>query len=540
MPSPVFISYSRSEAPFVDAFLDALEDRNVQVWADYRSLVPARPWWEQILEGINSSDAFLLVVSKESMASKTVEQEYNQALGRNKRIILIIFEAVPLPPALQSREWIDFRGPFGRRLKRLLRQLNLPAEQPAPPQKGFKTSFVVWLTSCVSLFTALISVPAWWTIYIPLLLVPLPFRILHRDFHFYRVRFAVLTLPLVLLLSWVFSLGYPQTQAVTLFCLLASLVTSPILLLLLSSKGMRRWGKPMASVPRFPNPFHPKVKQPEPVAFYIEHAPEDKYYADAIAKGLKKHGHSQVMTPQEAQADFVLISRYKTSTLINAERRVVYPIMIQDAQVPDSLIRRIQWIDFRRGIRHLDSLGKLLPEPAKLLRALGVAPLSEQMLYPRIIRILDYYLILLGFFSVSAWLPLMIEPGPQFLQSEGARIFLAVNVVLSGLILLIFFFARRALMTRAGRLASLGGLNWSILWIGLLGFAQCFYIINNIFQVTTLAGAVSVVAQQDLRGSAILFFPIAYILGLILTGFFSIWNWGDLTRWFPYREKRRT
>jgi hypothetical protein len=538
MPASVFISYSRREAPFVDVFLDGLEDKGVEVWVDYCSLVPAMPWWDQILDGIEQAEVFLLVVSRESLASRTVEQEYQHALEQHKRIILIIFEAVSLPPDLQECEWIDFRGSFGRRLKQLLRQLEIPLELPPAPQKGFKTSFTVWMAFILAVITAVISIPAWWTIYIPILLVPLPIQILRRDFHYYRVRFAVLILPVVLLLSWVFLLSYPVIQPYSWICFLAGLAVSPILLGLLSSRGMRLWGKPSASAPSFANPFQPKVKQPEVVPFYIEHAPEDKKYADALAKGLSKHGHPQVMTAEEAQADFILISRYKNSTLINPEKRVVYPIMIQDTQVADVMMRRIQWIDFRRGIRHLDSLGKLLPEPTRLLKELGVAPLSQQNLYPRIIQILDYYLILLGFFSVSAWLPLMIELGGQFFQLPNVQIFLAINIALSLLILLIVFFARRALVSRWGRLASLGSLVGAIAWIGILGCAQVLYIISNIMDATDLAGVLASGAQEDIRGSVIMFFPIAYILGLILIGFFSIWNWGDLMRWFPYREKQ--
>jgi hypothetical protein len=539
MPPSVFISYSRREAPFVDVFLDALEDKGVEVWADYCSLVPARPWWDQILDGIEQAEVFLLVISNESLASSTVVQEYQYALEQKKRIILIIFEAVPLPPALQNCEWIDFRGSFGKRLKQLLRQLEIPLKLPAAPQKGFKTSFTVWLVFILAAVAAVASMPAWWTIYIPILLVPLPFQILRREFHYYRVRFAVMTLPIVLLLSWVFFLSYPVIEPYGWICFLTGLIVSPILLALLSSRGMRLWGKPSASAPGFANPFQPKVKQPEAVPFYIEHAFEDKKYADALAKGLNKHGHPQVMSAEEAQADFVLISRFKNSTLINPEKRVVYPIMIQDTHVADAMMRRIQWIDFRRGIRHLDSLGKLLPEPTKMLKALGVAPLSHQNLYPRIIQILDYYLILLGFFSVSAWLPLMIELGRQFFQMPNAQIFMAINIVLSILILLIVFFTRRALVSRWGRLASLGNLVGSISWIGFLGFAQVLYIISNIMDATVLAGELASGAQQDMRGSVIMFFPIAYILGLVLIGFFSLWNWGDLMRWFPYRERQR-
>ncbi|HET9905920.1 MAG TPA: TIR domain-containing protein, partial [Anaerolineales bacterium] len=335
MSHSVFISYSRRESPFVDILLDELEDEGVNVWVDYHCLIPAKPWPDQILEGIRQANVFLLVVSKASMASENVEVEYKHALEGKKRMILLIFEAVDLPPALQTCEWIDFRSSFGRKKRELLVRLDGPIEQPAPPQGGFRTSLTVWLTFFLSVFTLLLSIPAWWTFYIPALLIPLPSRILRRDFHFYRVRFAVLTLPIVLLLSWVFFSTYSYLSNLFIAPAAISFFTSPVLLLLLSSKGMRLWGKPIASAPRFANPYQPEVNTPQPVPFFIEHAPQDKKYADAIRTELANYGHPLVTVPVEAKANFVLLSRYKDSTALDPETQVVYPILIQDTPIED-------------------------------------------------------------------------------------------------------------------------------------------------------------------------------------------------------------
>lgn len=533
MPHSVFISYSRRESPFVDVLLDALEDEGVEVWVDYHSLVPAEPWLDQILEGIRWAEVFLLVVSKDSMASANVELEYKNALEQKKRIILIIFEAVSLPPALQNCEWLDFRKSFGRKKRELLAQLDQPIQPSAPPQTGFKTPFIVWLTFVVSLLVVLISIPGWWTFYLPALLIPLPSRILHRDFHFYRVRFAVLTLPLVLLLSWIFFSTYPGVDTVFSICMYTSFLISPLFLLLLSSKGMRLWGKPIASAPRFANPYQPGVDTPTPVPFFIEHAPADKKYADAISKELTIYGHPQVTDPAEARANFVLLSRYKNSTSIDPQKQVVYPILIQDTDIEDRNLQQIQWIDFRGGIRNLDRLAKLLPEPAKLLKALGVAPIGGQVLYPRIIQMIDYFLALLVFFSISVWIPLFVELGKELYQLDNRLSFLITNAVFTVLTMTILFFTRRALIQRQGRLASLGWLTASFFWLGVIVFIQFFYIIVMINDATALA--VSIPQADDLRGSVSMFMPCSCTLGVILIGLFSLRNWHDLTRWFPSR-----
>jgi hypothetical protein len=167
MSHSVFISYSRRESPFVDVLLDALEDEGVETWVDYHSLVPARPWLDQILEGIRQADVFLLIVSKESMASANVRSEYQYALEQRRRIILIVFEAVSLPPALQSCEWIDFHTSFSKKKKELLVQLDAPIQRSSPPQTGFKAPFIVWLSFLMSLLIVIVSIPGWWTFFIP-------------------------------------------------------------------------------------------------------------------------------------------------------------------------------------------------------------------------------------------------------------------------------------------------------------------------------------------------------------------------------------
>lgn len=538
MSKSVFISYSRQEIPFVDILLDELETRSFQTWLDYRSLVPGRPWLEQIIAGIDSADVILLVVSGASIASANVEVEYKRALEKNKRIILIFFEAVPLPLELQGCEWIDFRGSFRQGIKNLLTQLELPSKQETAPQKGFKTSFAVWFSFLLSLVLILISIPSWWTLFIPALLLPLPIRILKRDYQYHRLRFALITLPVVLLLSWVFFKSYTFLNIPISICLFASWAIVPLMFYSLSSRAMRVWGKPGASAPKRRKRYKPEVRQPEPVPFFIEYAPEDKKYADAIINGLTWYDHPQVMDVEQARASFAIISRFKNTTSIDPEKHVVYPIIIQDTDVNDKNLQRIQWIDFRSGLKHLDNLAKLLSQPDKMLKALGVVPISKQVIHPRIIQILDYYLILLGFFTFSVWIPLSFEFGRQFIQLSNFVTFVIVNIVFTALIFTSIFSSRKALVTRQGKSASLGRLLGSLIWVGLINLIQTLYLIINVMDATTLTGIT--LQGEDLRGSVTLFLPISFGLGFIIIFLMGIFNFRDLTRWFPYKGKKTT
>src|SRR5690606_4535160 len=121
MKPNVFISYSRQCIGFVDDLFHKLEKRGFNnIWLDYLSLVPGRPWNGQIDKGLEQSDLLLLVVSPESISSRSVEIEWRHFLEKKKRIILLIFQAVTLPKELEQLEWVDFRGGFFFAFRKLL------------------------------------------------------------------------------------------------------------------------------------------------------------------------------------------------------------------------------------------------------------------------------------------------------------------------------------------------------------------------------------------------------------------------------------
>ena len=81
MTKNIFISYSRREVGFVDELVGRLENEQYNVWLDYRSLVPGKPWEEQIFQGIRDADIILLVISKSAIASQNVESEWQHFLS---------------------------------------------------------------------------------------------------------------------------------------------------------------------------------------------------------------------------------------------------------------------------------------------------------------------------------------------------------------------------------------------------------------------------------------------------------------------------
>jgi MFS family permease len=524
----IFMSYSRREVGFIDDLTDRLEKAGYKVWLDYRSLVPGSPWATQIQKGVDESQVILLVVSKASIASKYVELEWRRVITEEtKRIILLIFEAVDLPPELEKYEWVDFRGNYEAGIRELCSQLDAPIQEEHPaPETGFKVPSIVWKAFALSLLTAFFSVFSLWSLFIPYYLLPLPYRILKRDFNITQVQAALWLLPVVSFLT-VFSIfgmeavsGRNEMIAnASLIVAGLSLFVAPVLVFVLRSKGMQRWGKPEASRSTFANPYKPDVLRPSPVSFFIDHAPQDRRVASELTRRLDAHDHPQAETIQSAQAVFVLLSGFKNDSEADPERQTVFPVMIQTC-TPAGKLSKVQWIDFRTGVRNQEAVAKLLPDPAKLLTALGVRPTGNQLVLPPVIMSLYYFLILLGIFTLGSLINNWIF-SPEGFRS-GLKVTLVGLLLMSGLIYLMI----RALVHRKGRLASILIFTIAIFGLGLLTFVQFlgpFFIGGD---------------AADKNNLAILFPLVAYAAGVILLALVLTIRFRDVWRWFPAKAPK--
>src|SRR6185503_2339929 len=325
MTKNIFMSYSRRELGFVDDLVSKLEGEGYKVWLDYRVLIPGSPWKGQIDKGLQEADTVLLVVSKASLASKYVALEWQHFLETNKRLILLIFEAVDLPKELEKYEWVDFRGSYQAGLKELLSQLKQPIEEEHPvPETGFKAPTVVWVAVAVSVLVAFLSLAEIWTIVLPWVLIPLPYKIFRRNFNFTQVQTSLWALPIASMLSLVVY-DDPSLDAVVG----AGFVFGLILLFILRSAAMQRWGRPEAIIPKYINPRDPMIKDPTPVPFYVDYAWEDRVIAEELSKTLTKYGHPQTERLQDAKAVFALISQFKSDTEADTAKQMVFPILIQ-------------------------------------------------------------------------------------------------------------------------------------------------------------------------------------------------------------------
>src|ERR1041385_8723068 len=83
----VFISYSRKDKPFVQKLNDALDHAGVQAWVDWEGIELASDWMKTISDAIQGNDAFLFIISPDSLKSRVCADELDLGLKLNKKLI---------------------------------------------------------------------------------------------------------------------------------------------------------------------------------------------------------------------------------------------------------------------------------------------------------------------------------------------------------------------------------------------------------------------------------------------------------------------
>ena len=235
-----------------------------------------------------------------------------------------------------------------------------------------------------------------------------------------------------------------------------------------------------------------------------------------MAKTFVKHEHPQAADMQSAEAVFVLMSGFKNDTEADPESQSVFPIMIQTCE-PAEKLSKVQWIDFRRGVRHLDSMAELLPEPGKLLEALGVRPSGNQLTLPPIIMGMYHFLALLGIFILGS-----VFKSAWAFPENFAETFLSILGVLA-LIGVLLYYQIRALVHRKGRLASFINFSLALVIFGVLTVVQTYIPI--------------LILEDDGFYSNADYYPLAaYAIGITVMTIFLAFKHHDIRRWFPAKN----
>lgn len=112
MSAKIFVSYSRKDSKAARKLINAFAEMGYDVWVDWEDIPPATDWLEQVFRGIEGSDAFIFLISPDSVKSNVCKAEIERADLNNKRIIPIVVREVPpadTHPVIRKLNWIFMR-----------------------------------------------------------------------------------------------------------------------------------------------------------------------------------------------------------------------------------------------------------------------------------------------------------------------------------------------------------------------------------------------------------------------------------------------
>jgi WD40 repeat protein len=125
-----FISYSRKDKEFVKKLEAGLEESGVVTWVDWEGIPLSADWMAEITAAIESADAFLFVISPDSLASKVCGDELELGLKYNKKLVPILFRPPekdqPMHAKIAATNWVYLReqDDFNATMPKLVETIN--------------------------------------------------------------------------------------------------------------------------------------------------------------------------------------------------------------------------------------------------------------------------------------------------------------------------------------------------------------------------------------------------------------------------------
>jgi TolB-like protein/Flp pilus assembly protein TadD len=107
----IFVSYASQDVELADALVRTLEGQGFRCWIAPRDVDPGARYADAIIDGINNSNAFVLILSESAVASSHVGKEIERASSKQKPILALRVDKTPLTHTfeyfLSESQWIE-------------------------------------------------------------------------------------------------------------------------------------------------------------------------------------------------------------------------------------------------------------------------------------------------------------------------------------------------------------------------------------------------------------------------------------------------
>jgi hypothetical protein len=110
----VFTSYSRRDTQTVDTIVEKMSQAGISVWLDRSDIKAGKTWRVQIVQAIDTCNAFVLMLSPNSAASDNVRREIDLSFDSERKIFAMMLDPVrPIPAEIRYQlaglQFIDAR-----------------------------------------------------------------------------------------------------------------------------------------------------------------------------------------------------------------------------------------------------------------------------------------------------------------------------------------------------------------------------------------------------------------------------------------------
>ena len=137
----LFISYSRKDEKFVERLSKDLRAEGYDVWVDFMGIRGGQEWVNEIEKAVRSCDAFIVVISPDSMKSEWVDRETVLAMHLDKPTVPVMLREAELPLQLVTTHYVDFTGSYKNSFGSLLSSLPGPSRTPRKaPERSTATT----------------------------------------------------------------------------------------------------------------------------------------------------------------------------------------------------------------------------------------------------------------------------------------------------------------------------------------------------------------------------------------------------------------